>query len=91
MTSETSAAAPAATGTKATHLQMRDRLPNDLLNTEQLADALHISKRTPEHWRMTGEGPPFTRAGGRRVLYRWCDVAEWLAARTVKSTAQEAA
>ena len=37
-----------------------------------------IKKKTLDHWRMQGKGPPYFKVG-RRVLYRRADVERWLA------------
>jgi len=65
--------------------------PDDLLTSLELARALKVSDRAPESWRMRGVGPRFMRAGGRRVLYRWSDVLEYLNSRRYSSTSEEAA
>lgn len=64
---------------------------DDLLTSSELAGALKVSDRTPENWRLRGEGPPFIRVGGRRVLYRWRDVVSYLNARSFGSTSEEQA
>ena len=65
--------------------------PDDLLTSSELAGALKISERTPENWRLKGTGPPFVRIGGRRILYRWRDVLEYLEGRRFSSTSEEQA
>jgi hypothetical protein len=51
---------------------------NDLVYDEtHIARRLHISPRSLERWRMTGDGPPYLKLG-RRVVYRERDVEEWL-------------
>jgi hypothetical protein len=64
--------------------------PNDFLTSIELARSLKVSKRAPENWRQHGVGPIYMRAGGRRVLYRWADVLQWLETRRFSSTAEEA-
>jgi hypothetical protein len=64
-------------------------LPNDFLTTPELARALKVSDRAPENWRLQGIGPKFIRAGGRRILYRWGDVLEYLDSRRFSSTSEE--
>ena len=39
--------------------------PFVFLDEEELARRLNVSRRTLQRWRMTGEGPPFTRLGAR--------------------------
>lgn len=55
------------------------------LDTRQAALLLNISPRTLEGWRLTGEGPTYTKAG-RRVLYYERGVLDWLASRCRQST-----
>ena len=43
------------------------------LNQVHLARRWHISPRTLERWRWTGEGPAYVKIGGR-VVYRLDDV-----------------
>lgn len=59
----------------------------ELLPQQQLATILAVSERTLERWRVEGCGPAYVKAG-RRVLYRRCDVDQWLDdnARTSTST-----
>lgn len=61
------------------------------LSPQALAERLGVSLRTVERWRISGEGPPFLRAGGRRVLYRVSDVERWEAGRVHASRAAEMA
>jgi predicted DNA-binding transcriptional regulator AlpA len=57
----------------------------NLLNQQEAAARLRLSERTLERSRVTGDGPPFVKAG-RRVLYRPADLDEWIAARVRTST-----
>ena len=78
----------------ATQLQQRHQNQwslDDLLTGSELAGTLKVSVRTPESWRLNGEGPPFIRVGKRRVLYRWRDVLEYLEGRRFGSTTEEQA
>ena len=61
------------------------------LSSQALAERLNVSQRSLERWRITGEGPAFLRAGGRRVLYRLADVERWEAERVHASRAAEMA
>ena len=65
------------------------RYADELLTSVELAHALKVSDRLPETWRLQGIGPKFIRAGGRRVLYRWSDVIQYLTARSYSSTSEE--
>jgi hypothetical protein len=67
------------------------RHPEDLLTSSEFAAEIHSSPRTVESWRLRGTGPPFIRVGGRRVLYRWRDVLEYLEGRRFSSTSEEQA
>ena len=55
------------------------------LNTRQLAEHTGIAASTWNKRRLTGDGPSYIKAG-RRVLYRWSDVAAWLAGHARNST-----
>ena len=46
-----------------------------------------ITLKTLANWRSRGDGPKFTRTGGR-ILYPIQSVEEWEAKRTVESTSQ---
>ncbi len=63
----------------------------EFLSDAQLAELLKVTNRTTARWRNDGEGPPFIRAGARRVLYRRVDIDAWLIIRTHKHRAAEAA
>jgi len=54
-----------------------------------LSDHLSIPRRTLQRWRVTGEGPPFVRAGARRILYRQEAVQAWAEAREHRHRAAE--
>ena len=55
----------------------------------EAAALLRLSERTLERMRVTGDGPPFVKAG-RRVLYRTGDLDQWIASRLRRSTSEEA-
>lgn len=46
------------------------------LSTAEAAKHLGLGKSTMEIWRMKGEGPPFTKAGGR-VRYNLAALDAW--------------
>ena len=54
-------------------------------NTNQLADQTGIAASTWGKRRLSGDGPRYIKAG-RRVLYRWQDVEDWLLQRSKGST-----
>jgi len=56
----------------------------------EAAAFLRLSERTLERMRVTGDGPPFVKAG-HRVLYRQADLDEWVAARVRTSTSDRRA
>jgi predicted DNA-binding transcriptional regulator AlpA len=67
--------------------QMQRKVIEPLLNEQQLATWLGISKRTLQLWRQTGQGPPYLLLG-RLVRYRNSDVSTWLGGRVLSSTSQ---
>ena len=68
---------------------MQDR--TQFLNEAQLCERLGIAARTAQRWRVTGEGPAWTRLGVRRVGYSEASVATWEASRTFAHRAGEIA
>jgi predicted DNA-binding transcriptional regulator AlpA len=67
---------------------------DDLLTAEQLAAWLQQSIETLNKKRGRGDGPPYLRlsgAGTKGIRYRRSAVEQWLAAREVRSTSEEAA
>jgi len=60
-----------------------------LLTQRQCAEALALSERTLERFRVSGVGPKFVRMG-KSVRYRLNDVEVWLASRLRGSTSEEA-
>lgn len=55
---------------------------------KQAAEMLGISRRTLQNLRIDGAGPPFVQITSRRVGYSLSALQEWIAARSVRSTAQ---
>ena len=53
------------------------------------ARGLKVGRRTLQRWRSTGDGPPFIRAGRRRVLYDVEAIKQWAASRTFAHHAAE--
>ena len=49
----------------------------DLATPVQVAEVLHTTASGLAQMRYRGDGPRFVRLG-RRVLYRWTDVEQWL-------------
>ena len=60
-------------------------MEEQFLNQARLATRWQISPRTLERWRWTGEGPAYTKIGGR-VVYRIDDVRAFEQARRCEST-----
>ena len=58
-----------------------------LLVQQEAAEYLRVSQRTLERWRVAGTTPAYIKAG-RRVLYRECDLEDWIAKRVVNSTSE---
>ncbi len=65
----------------------KPRLSQRYHNTRAAALYLGLSPRTLEKWRLTGQGPPYTK-GGRRCLYRLEDLDVWAEAGMRGSTSQ---
>jgi len=62
-------------------------MADQFLNQVHLARRWHVSPRTLERWRWTGEGPAFFKIGGR-VVYRLDDVEAYERARRFENTTQ---
>jgi predicted DNA-binding transcriptional regulator AlpA len=63
---------------------MSDQLPA-LATPAEVAEYLHTSTASLAQDRQRGAGPKFIKHG-RRVLYRWSDVLEWLDQNTLQRT-----
>jgi len=61
------------------------------MDETETARTLLVSPRTLQRWRGTGEGPPFIRAGARRVLYEVAAIERWADSRTFAHRAAEIA
>jgi predicted DNA-binding transcriptional regulator AlpA len=61
----------------------------DYLTEEEVAERLHLGRRTLQRWRTTGEGPQWCRLGQRRVVYRDVDIDAWAAKNTYAHRADE--
>ncbi len=62
---------------------------NTFFDEKGLALFLSIPRRTLQRWRVTGDGPPFVRAGMRRIVYRREAVEAWAASREYRHRAAE--
>jgi predicted DNA-binding transcriptional regulator AlpA len=56
------------------------------MRTPQAADYLGLSPSTLEKFRLTGNGPPYLKAGPKIVVYRQEDLDAWLEANRRRST-----
>lgn len=59
------------------------------LTDREFCQRYRVSARTAQRWRMTGDGPPFLRLGGRKIVYRFSDAETWAAGRTFATRADE--
>jgi hypothetical protein len=57
-------------------------------DTAAAAEALGLSERTLQDYRLRGVGPRFIRISGKAVRYRARELARWLAEREVQSTSE---
>jgi predicted DNA-binding transcriptional regulator AlpA len=71
------------------HLHSTGPATNAYLTEDEVSIRYHISPRTLQRWRVTGDGPPWVRLGQRRVAYRSSDCEAWAAARTFRHRAEE--
>ena len=53
-------------------------LAGDIASPAEVATALHTTEAALAQMRYKGSGPKFVKVG-RRVLYRWSDVTQWIA------------
>ena len=64
-------------------------LPATYLTERQFCELYHVSARTAQRWRVTGDGPPFVRIGPHKIVYRMSDAESWAAGRTFAHRADE--
>jgi predicted DNA-binding transcriptional regulator AlpA len=57
-----------------------------VLRTPQAAEYVGLSPSTLEKFRLTGNGPPYQKAGPKIVVYRPEDLDAWLSANRRRST-----
>lgn len=60
-------------------------LDNTYLTTAQAAEALGLSSKTLQNWRVYGDGPAFTKFGSA-VRYLYAELRQWAAERSRTST-----
>ncbi len=58
-----------------------------LMTAIDAAQLLAVHPNTLAKWRLSGEGPTFTKMG-RSVRYRMCDIEKWIDSRQAKSTSE---
>ena len=58
------------------------------IDDRELVKRTSISRVTWQVWRTRGKGPPHYRVG-RRCLYKWDEVSEWLKRRSIKGSTHE--
>lgn len=61
------------------------------LDEKRVAQALSVSTRTLQRWRRDGGGPPYIRAGSRRVVYDARAIENWSDAHSFPHRAAELA
>ncbi len=62
------------------------------LTEDEFCRRYHLSPRSAQRYRQTGEGgPPWVRLGLRRIGYRLSDCERWAASRTFAHRAAELA
>ncbi|GAA1419449.1 helix-turn-helix domain-containing protein [Agrococcus citreus] len=67
------------TETMAVRFDLYECSPGVLLDEREVAAALHVSRKTLQHWRAMQRGPRFRRIEGL-VRYRAGDLVQWLEA-----------
>ena len=60
----------------------------EFVRTKEAARILKLSESLLEKMRVTGNGPPFCKAGPRIVVYRVGDILNWLESRKITSTSE---
>lgn len=61
---------------------------SQVMQPEQAADFLGLSKSTLAKMRLSGNGPAYIKLGARRVGYLKEDLCGWIEARRFQSTTQ---
>lgn len=62
-------------------------LPKRKLRTREAAEYLSLSTKTLENMRWRGDGPAYSKAGTKIVIYNLCDLDRWLAESTAQASA----
>lgn len=88
-------AAPAATATRAhddpidAAMRAAAASVSKLLTPEQVADALGVTQRTLERWRIVGGGPAYVKLTRSTVRYVADEIAAFIESRIRSNTAQQ--
>ncbi len=61
-----------------------------LLNNDETADMLNVSRRTLPVWRVQGRGPKFIKIG-KLVRYERTEIEAWILANTHANTSRQGA
>jgi len=64
---------------------------NKLMRPKEAARYLRISISTLARWRVEGQGPSFSKAGPRAVLYSQTSLDDWISNHTHSSTSSYSA
>jgi predicted DNA-binding transcriptional regulator AlpA len=59
------------------------------LSEVEFSKRFGVPARTLQRWRATGDGPPYTRVGPRRIAYPVAAAEAWLASRTFADRGEE--
>ena len=59
-----------------------------IVNENEAAELLNVSKRTLQSWRVSGTGPKFLCYSMRCFRYSIYDLAEWLESRRVRKSSE---
>jgi len=60
----------------------------EFLRPNEASQFLKLSVSTLAKMRMRGDGPPYSKAGPKMVLYKLSDLNDWLASRSRYSTSE---
>lgn len=58
----------------------------ELINEDQAAKALGVTKRALRNWRVRGGGPKYVKVSSRCIRYRRRDLLDWTEARIRENT-----
>lgn len=61
-----------------------------VLTLNEVAEMIRVPAGTLRYWRHRGTGPMSFKMGPRRVMYRECDVLDWIGAQYARSGVRKA-